>query len=87
MQAMQDILNTRFIKKSSTGCLIEGFKLCLYNNNFVFANKNLQLTGGTTTGATNSCSYVDISVASLDQAIMEQKDMRNISGTSLFWSV
>ena len=36
MQAVQDILNTRAIKKPSTDCVIEGLKLCLYNNNSVF---------------------------------------------------
>ena len=41
IQAVQDILNTRAIKKPSTDCVIE---LCLYNNNFVFGNENLLQT-------------------------------------------
>ena len=75
MQAVQDILNTPAIKKPSTDCFIEGLKLCLYNNNSVFANEYLLQTNGTTTDAPSFCSYVDISVASIDQAIMEQKEI------------
>ena len=71
IQAVQDILNTRAIKKPSTDCVIE---LCLYNNNLVFGNENLLQTNGTATGAPNSCSYADIAVASIDQAVMEQKE-------------
>ena len=56
IQAVHDILNTRAIKKPSTDCLIEGLKLCLYNNNSVFACENLLQTNGTATGAPNSCS-------------------------------
>ena len=37
----------------------------------MFANENLFQTNGTATGAPNYCSYADITVASLDQAIME----------------
>ena len=75
IQAVQDILlNTRAIKNPSTDCVIEGLKLCLYNNNSVFANENLLPTNGTATGAPNSCSYADIAVASIDQTIMEQKE-------------
>ena len=56
IQAVHDILNTRAIKKPSTDCLIEGLKLCLYNNNSVFACENLLQKNGTATGASNSCS-------------------------------
>ena len=61
-------------KKPSTDCLIEGLKLCLYNNNSVFTNESLLQTNKTATCAPNSCSYADITEASLDQAIMEQKE-------------
>ena len=40
----------------------------------MFANENLLQTNGTATGAPNSCSNADIAVASIDQAIMEQKE-------------
>ena len=72
IQAVHDILNTPAIKKLSTDCLIEGLKL--YNNNSVSANENLLQTNRTATGAPNSCSYVDIAVASTDEAIMKQKE-------------
>ena len=72
IQAVHDILNTPAIKKLSTDCLIEGLKL--YNNNSVSANENLLQTNRTATGAPNSCSYVDIAVASTDKAIMKQKE-------------
>ena len=61
-------------KKPSTDCLIKGLKLCLYNNNSVFTNESLLQTNKTATCAPNSCSYADITEASLDQAIMEQKE-------------
>ena len=41
IKAIQDILNTSAIKKPSTDYLIEGLKLCLYNNNLVFRNECL----------------------------------------------
>ena len=74
IQAVHDVLNTRAIKKPSTDILIEKLKLCLYNNNLVFANENLWQTNGTATVASNLCSYADIAVASIDQAIMRQKE-------------
>ena len=74
IQAVQDIPNTRAIKKPYTDCIMEGLKLCLYNNNSVFGNENLLQTNGTAPGAPNSCSYADIAVVSIDQAIMEQKE-------------
>ena len=72
IQAVQDILNK---KNPSTDCLIEVLKLCLYNNNSVFANEYLLQTNGTAADAPSFCSYIDIAVASIDQAIMEQKEI------------
>ena len=72
IQAVQDILNK---KNPSTDCLIEVLKLCLYNNNSVFANEYLLQTNGTATDAPSFCSCIDIAVASIDQAIMEQKEI------------
>ena len=74
IQAVLDILNTRAIIKPSTDCLIEGPKLCLYNNNSVFPNETLLQANGTAAGVPSSNSYADIVVASLDEAIMEQKE-------------
>ena len=66
IEAVKSLLNSRTINNPSTECIIEGLKLCLYNNNSVFANEHLLQTNGTATGAPNSCSYADIAVASLD---------------------
>ena len=41
----------------------------------MFANEYLLQTNGTATDAPSFCSYIDIAVASLDQAIMEQKEI------------
>ena len=81
MQAVQDILNTRAIKKPSTDCVIEGFN-CVY----IIIIQCLLQTNGTATGAPNSCSYADIAVASIDQAIMEQKETA-FPEILFFWSV
>ena len=57
-----NILENREEKKPSTDCIIEGLKICLKNNNSVFAGEHLLQTNGTATGAPNSCSYADIAV-------------------------
>ena len=62
------------IKNTSTDCLIKALKLCLYNNNSVFANENLLKTNGTAIGASSSCSYPDMAAPSIDQTVMEQKE-------------
>lgn len=41
----------------------------------MFANKYLLQANGTATGAPNSCSYTDITVPSLDQAIMDSSTL------------
>ena len=60
-------------KLPSTECIIEGLKICLYHNNSTFAGVNLLQTDGTATGAPNSCSYADIAIASIDNAVLDQK--------------
>ena len=74
-QTKTDTSSTAYIKyscykKTYTDCLIEGLKLRLDNNGFVLANENLLQTNGGATGTPNSCSYADIAVACLDQALM-----------------
>ena len=63
------------MRGKSTSCLIEGIRLCLYNNNSVFNNKNLIQTNGTAIGAPNSCSYSDLAVKPIDSAIYEEKEI------------
>ena len=64
-------LETRKQKVPSTKCLIEGLKICLFNNNSIFADNNLLQTNGTATGTPNSCSYADTAVSLIDDAIFE----------------
>ena len=72
IKAVKSALDSRSIKVPSTECIIEGLKICLYNNNSKFADKNLLQTNGTATGAPNSCSYSDIAVSSVDNAVFEK---------------
>ena len=72
IRAVTKALESRVNKTPSTECIIDGLKLCLFNNNSVFANDNLLQTNGTATGAPNSCSYADMAVAPIDDAIFER---------------
>ena len=69
LHTLRSILNKRKIKKPSTSCITDGLRLCLYNNNSVFNNKHFIQTNGTATGAPNSCSYSDLAVKPIDDAI------------------
>ena len=70
--AVTSFLNMRETKLPSTECIIEGLKICFHSNS-IFAGVNLLQTNGTATGAPNSCSYADIGVASIDNAVLDQK--------------
>ena len=48
--------------------------MCLYNKNSLFAFENLLQTNVTVSSAPNLSSYSDITLDSLDHAIMEQKE-------------
>ena len=63
----------RETKLPSMECIKEGLKICLYHNNSIFPGVNLLQTNGTATGAPNFCSYADITVASIDNALLHQK--------------
>ena len=69
LHTLRSILNKRKIKKPSTSCITDGLRLCLYNNNSIFNNKHFIQTNGTATGAPNSCSYSDLAVKPIDDAI------------------
>ena len=71
--AVTSFLNMRETKLSPTECIIEGLKNCLYPNNSKFASVNLLQTIRTATGALNLCCYVDIAVASVGNAVLNQK--------------
>ena len=72
--AVASVLNMRETKLPSTECILEGLKICFYHNNFIFAGVNLLQTDRTATGAPNLCSYGDIAVASIDNAVLDQKE-------------
>ena len=72
IKAVYNILEKREENKPSTDCIIEGLKICLKNNNSVFAGEHLLQTNGTATGAPNSCSYADIAVEPIDNAIFDE---------------
>ena len=74
IQTVKTALDNRLNKKTSTLCLIEGLTICLYCNNSIFNNTNILQTNGTATGAPNSCSYSDLAVQPIDNAIFEEKE-------------
>ena len=57
------------LKSPSTNCNIEGLDICLYNNNSTFADLNSLQTNGTATCASYSCSYADLVVMPIDNAV------------------
>ena len=73
IEAVKLALQKRHIKKPSTDCIIEGLKICLYNNNSKFDQDHLLQTNGTATGAPNSCSYSDLAIYRLDELIKNEK--------------
>ena len=72
IKAVKKFLQSRSVNKPSINCILEGLEICLYHNNSVFANENLLQTNGTATGAPNSCSYADIAVSSVDDAVFDK---------------
>ena len=71
IRIVREALDKRPVKVPSTECIIEGLEICLYNNNSTFANLNLLQTNGTATGAPNSCSYADLAVTPIDNAVFD----------------
>ena len=53
-------------------------------NNSTFNNTNLLQTNGTATGAPNSCSYSDLAVKPIDDAIFSEKDA-NFAELLFYW--
>ena len=74
LRTLQTAFNKRTIQNPSTQCLMEALRLCLYCNNSVFNGTNLLQTNGTATGAPNSCSYSDLAVQPIDDAIYTASD-------------
>ena len=74
LATLRSAYDKRTIQKPSTQCLIEALWICLYCNNSTFNNKHLLQTNGTATGAPNSCSYSDLAVQPIDDAVYEERD-------------
>ena len=55
----------------STECIIEALEICLTNNNANFAGQNLIKTNATAMGAANSCSYSDMAIQPIDNAVID----------------
>ena len=73
LQTLEMAYNKRTTLKPSTECLMEALRICLYCNNSSFNNTHLLQTNGTATGAPNSCSYSDLAVQPIDDAILAEK--------------
>ena len=71
--AVKSVLNNRLNKKPSTECVIEALRICLQNNNSVFAGEHLLHANGTAMVTHNSCSYSDIALQPIDQSVIEAK--------------
>ena len=72
--AVTSFLNMRKTKLPLTECIIrKGLRIYLYHNNSIFTGVNLLQNNGTATGAPNLCSYADITVAPIYNAVLDQK--------------
>ena len=74
LRTLRTAYDKRKTLKPSTQCLIEALQICLYSNNSTFNNKHLLQTNGTATGAPNSCSYSDLAMQPIDDAIFRERD-------------
>ena len=67
------VWNTSANKSPSADCIIEGLEIFLKYNNSRFASQNLLQLNGATTGASNSCSFSDLTVFNIDNNISQTK--------------
>ena len=69
--AVKSALDSRTNLSPSTECIIEALEICLTNNNSTFVCQNLIQTNGTAMGAANSCSYSDLAIQPIDNALID----------------
>ena len=69
--AVKSALDSRTNLSPSTECIIEVLEICLANNNSTFAGQNIIQTNGTAMGAANSCSYSDLAIQRIDNAVID----------------
>ena len=69
--ALKSALDSRTNLSPPTKCIIKAIEICLTNNNATFAGQNLIQTNGTAMGAANSCSYSDLAIQRIDNAVID----------------
>ena len=69
--AVKSVLDSRTNLPTSTECIIEAFEICLTNNNSTVSCQNLIQTNGTAMGGANSCSYLDLAIQPIDNALID----------------
>ena len=68
--ALKSALDSRTNLSPPTKCIIKAIEICLTNNNATFAGQNLIQTNGTAMGAANSCSYSNLAIQPIDNAVI-----------------
>ena len=68
--AVKNALDSQTNLSPSTKCIVEAPEICLTNNNSTFAGQNLIQTNGTAVGAAYSCSYSDLAIQPIDNAVI-----------------
>ena len=75
LNTLKTVFDARTTRKPATDCLVEALRICLYSNNSKFNNNHLLQTNGTATGAPNSCSYSDLALKPIDEAILAEAEL------------
>ena len=74
LETIRTKLDTRREQTPPTDCIIEALEIILTSNNSVFNGQHLVQTNGTATGSKNSCSYSDLAMEPIDDAIYRAKN-------------
>ena len=72
INTLRTVFDGRTTQRPPTECLIEALRICLYCNNSIFNNIHLLQENGTATGAPNSCSYSDLALQPIDDAVFAE---------------
>ena len=67
---LKSTVDSRTNLSPSTKCIIKAIEIWLTNNNATFTGQNLIQTNGTTMGAANPCSYSDLAIQLIDNAVI-----------------
>ena len=69
--AVKSALDSRTNLSPSTECIIEALEICLTNSNSTFTGQKVTQTNGTAMGVANSCSYSDLAIQPIDNAVID----------------